>query len=199
MAFLFDGVDDRLAFTTLSTALRNLPTGAFTAAILMSRSSWTGGSDGWDIGWVLNDTPGPPFAVRAGFEWQSSTILSQQDNGANHNWTHGLGTLTSIPLLCVLSKGAGTVAPQWSIKNMNTSAWTHGTASTNGQNDVAVPSTGGLVFGGYPGSAWTEFLAGFVGVFAAWAGVAMDRDMTLSPAPGLVIAGAGLIPQGRGR
>jgi len=175
MAFLFDGVDDRLVFSTLSTALRNLPTGAFTAVILMSRSSWTGGTDGWDIGWVLNDNPGVGFAVRAGFEWQSSTILSQQDNGANHNFTHGLGTLTDVPLLVVLSKAAGLAAPQWSIKNMNTSAWTHGSSSTNGQNDVALPSTGGLIFGGYPGASWVDLLSGRVGVFAAWTGVAMDQ------------------------
>lgn len=175
MSLLFDGVDDRLSFTTLSTALCNLPTGAFTAVILMSRASWTGGTDGWDIGWVLNDTPGPTFGVRAGFEWQAGTVLAQQDNSANHNWTHGLGTLTDVPLLVVLSKASGLAAPAWSVKNMNTAAWTHGSSSTNGQNDVAVPTTGGLVFGGYPGNAWVDLLQGYLGIFAAWTGVAMTQ------------------------
>lgn len=173
MPFVYDGVDDATVFSTLSTALRNLGTGAYTIATLIKRTSGGAGSD-WDPIFALKDTTTPAtFDPQASAEFQSTSLVSCQVQGSNFNATHGIGAHANANLLVIISKPAGSAAFSVSIFRLDSGFWFHST-STAGGNAAAVPATGGLQFG----ALGSDFLGGRQGVFAAW-NVAMDQTQRM--------------------
>lgn len=131
-ALLFDGVDDRLRWTTLAAALGNVSNGPWTCAALVKRNTFTT----FDAVAYLNEYDGVEELTQAG-----CSILDTDVVGVDVGALLPKGTATiannDVRIVCA-SKGAGSVAPRGGIKNLTAgSAWTHEAFSSALADQVA--------------------------------------------------------------
>jgi hypothetical protein len=161
----------RLRFETVATSVGNLPTDAWTFAILAKRLG-TGSSD--PFSYIVNNDNIP---------WAGLSIDTNDnpnvDVGAGSHATGSSLTSTTSPYLMVVSKTAGTTAPTISWKLGSGGAWTdetHGTALPN------------MVAGDGPPCEWLEIGAwaaeasgmnGWIGVVGIWSGAMSTANKKL--------------------
>ena len=160
----FDGVDDRLEWTTLAAALANVSDGAWTMAALVKRSALLPGPAFGAVGYLTTD----PNPSRAGFSFSFAEI-GVVDVGVGSTFTSVLDSLTS-PYLVVVSKAAGAVAPRLGWKLGSGGAWTHENGDTALADALAANS---VEIGSWQGQ---DFLPGWVGVVAFWEGAMSDAN-----------------------
>lgn len=168
----FDGVDDRLKWTTLASALLNVSDGAWTLAVLLKRGGVASATAYDGVSYLLSGTGNG--TAKAGFSFHG--VGSGDDNkifvdvGSGSRTLIATFTNTTSPYLIVLSKGAGTVVPRAAWKVGSGGAWTHQNLNTTvaDQIDATMIEIG----------AWQaeDFFTGHIGVVAWWEGAMSDAD-----------------------
>ena len=160
----FDGVDDKLKWTTLAQALKDVSDGAWTLAILLKRDG-TGTFDA--IAYLLSGSGVGTAEAGLSFDSTNKTLVDVAGLGANG--PTALASTTS-PYLIVVSKGAGSVAPRVGFKLGSGGAWTHENtdASVPDQIDATM-----LEIGAWEGG---DPFNGHIGVVAWWEGAMSDAN-----------------------
>lgn len=166
----FDGVDDRLRWTTLAGALQNVSDGAWTVAALVKRSGLTT----WDaMSYLLSGSgagtteAGISFGQDVGSEEHIKVDITGE---AGSSFPTAL-TSTASPYLLVASKAAGTVAPRLAWKLGSGGLWTHENgASTVPDQAIA---TFALDIGSWQNG---DFFLGWIGVIGWWEGAMSDAN-----------------------
>jgi len=163
----FDGVDDRIRWTTLATALQNLPTGAYTLAVLFKRGTPTGT---WDALSYLNSGSGSGSAEAGISISDVNTAFMDLNLSQSNPKTATTFTNTTSPYLWVLSKAAGASAPRLGWKLGSGGAWTH----ENLDNSPADQSAATILGIG----EWQagDIFEGWIGLVAWWSGAMSDAN-----------------------
>jgi hypothetical protein len=166
----FDGVDDRLEWTSLASALANASDGAWTVAVLVKRAS----TAAYHALSYLSTNSGNNREAGAGFVGVSPDPLdsiSLEIDGETTRYTTSTFTSTASPYLIVISKGSGTVTPRIGWKLGSAGSWTHENFSGTLANQIAATRLGIGI-----GGAGSDFLNGWVGIVAWWEGAMSDAN-----------------------
>ena len=167
-ALKFDGIDDRVEWTTLAAALANVSDGAWTCAVLFRKDvlkSWNG------ISYIENaarttQEAGMSFNNDAG----GSQVQLDTLRGGNANTTTPaiFDSLTNVHIIAA-SKGAGTVVPRLGYVNLTAAtAWAHAAFSTT----VADAQAGAIMkIGDWVSS---DYHKGWIGLVGWWEGAMSD-------------------------
>jgi len=163
----FDGIDDRLNWTTVTSDLANVSDGAWTMAALLKRNATPAVTKG--IMYLVSGAGGT--ATEAGLSFgrgvgNNAPFLDLTGGGSNA--FPSLLSSTTDTYLLVVSKGSGTVAPRLGWKQEPGGAWTHEDADTTVADQIA--STGvhiGMWLGG-------EFIEAHIGLVGIWEGAMSD-------------------------
>jgi hypothetical protein len=159
----FNGSNDRLKWTTLQSALANVPTGAYTWAALLKR----GGTGGWDaINYLLSSTGNG--VAEAGFSFKGTSpidrLIADFTGGGQNNATSNF-TNTTAPYLFVVTKAAGSQTPVLYWKNGSAGAWTQ----ENFSGAIADQTAATMIEIGLLEGASDPFV-GHIGLIAWWSG-----------------------------
>ena len=165
----FDGVNDRLKWTTLATALANVSDGAWTLAVVLKRAA-TLSFDGHC--YLLSGTDNG--TTEAGVSFSNIDLLIADISGVSGCVTVSSFTNTASPYMFVMSKTAGNVFPRVGWKLGSGGAWTHEdfTVGTVPDQIAATMLEIGAWQTGDPLNAW-------VGVVAWWEGAMSDANKEL--------------------
>lgn len=161
----FDNTDDRLAWTTLASALANVSDGAWTMAALVRRET-IGGFDA--IGYLLSGAGNG--VTEAGMSFSSSNFIINDADGASSTTSTAL-TDTTSPYMLVLSKTAGNTVARLGRKLGSGGAWTHENTAP-AQPDQSASTM--LQIGVWEGVS--DPYDGWIGVVAYWEGAMSDGD-----------------------
>lgn len=165
---IFDGVDDRIQWNTLATALADLPTAGYTVATLFKRSTalqWDGMTYLYNAGLTVQ---------YAGFSVDSSNIVVCDTilNGGSPQYTVAVPTAKAS--IIAVSKGAGTTTPRKGQINIeDATAWVHSAGS--GTMDTTV-SAAALGVGSFEA---TDLFGGWLGLVGYWNVAMTDADKEL--------------------
>lgn len=163
---LFDGVDDRLRWTTLAQALKDVSDGAWTLAALVKRQTPISTYDG--ICYLLSGTGNG--TTEAGVSFRDDNTLLADIAGVNGCFTSTPLTSTASPYLLVVSKGSGTVQPRVGWKLGSGGSWSHETfpVSVPDQIDATILEIGAWETG--------DPFEGYIGLVAWWEGAMSDAN-----------------------
>lgn len=163
---LFDGVDDKLQWTTLGTNLSNTSDGAWTCAGLVKVvTSLDGGVS------YLHSGTAPTGSSRIGLGMSADDHVNVDPSSGPYCVTSGTFTDTTNPYIWVASKTSGTVAPRLGWKLGSGGAWTHVDLIGGLQANQAAATF--LQIGANIG---TFFFNGHIGVVAYWEGAMSDTN-----------------------
>lgn len=160
----FDGVDDRLRWTTLAAALADVSDAAWTMAVL---AKWADATGFKALSYLLTSSSS---VAEAGLSFNGSNEDMICDFATTCDFT-GTFTNTSSPYLFAVSKGAGSVAPRLGWKLGVAGSWTHqnGTATIADQIDATSLEIGIL-------TGTSDPMDGWIGVVGWWEGAMSDAD-----------------------
>lgn len=165
------GSSGNLRWSSLNTPLSNLPTGAWTVAMLVKRSlTATADAAAFD-GQCYLLTGAPPGSVQAGYSFAGAP---NQDKVATDLSSFGFSpsafTNKTSPYLLVLSKAAGTSVPRLGWKLGSGGTWTDENLSTAVANGTAADL---LQIASWQDS---DFGDNWYGVCAWWSGAMSDAN-----------------------
>lgn len=168
----FDGVDDELRWTALTSVLANVSDGAWTLAVLYKTAVWVSNDAGEGLSYLLSGGGSGVAEAGVSISDPTGTVNDQRlfidvDAGAT-----GVTTLTDLtdPYLVVVSKGAGTATPRLAWKLGSGGAWTHENFDATIADQIAATMLQiGMWQGGDRLNAW-------VGVVGWWEGAMSDAN-----------------------
>jgi hypothetical protein len=175
----FDGTDE-IQFTTLSAALQDVGTGAYTVACVFDLAT----TGDWHslVGLAFDQTPTVIGDIQVAAALGSATSVTLMDLGQGSGNSNGTYTTfaTNVPYLFVASKAAGSASPAGSVKRLDTGVWNHATHSPALANSTdRLTSSSILQVGKNPFSSILP-LTGHMGLFAYWNGLAMDQTQRMA-------------------
>lgn len=159
---LFDGVDDKLKWTTLASALANASDGAWTMACLVKRVAM--GEHG-----IAYLESGGGTAAEAGLTFAGADNKAYIDIDGGEIFPTAF-TSTANPYLLVVSKGAGSATPRLAWKLGSGGAWTHENADAALADQI---TSNALEIGAWTGN---DPISAWVGVVAFWEGAMSDAN-----------------------
>lgn len=163
----FDGTIDRVKWATLASPIANLPTGAWTLAILTKRVA-TGAYGG--LSYLLSGAGDGVAEAGASFRGGAAPDVNKLilDTG---NSRLSVSTFTSTsPYLIVISKAAGSAVPRVGWKIGAAGAWTHENFSDTDGDQVAATM---LEIGAWQNG---DFNSAWIGAVAWWSGAMSDTN-----------------------
>jgi hypothetical protein len=166
----FDGTNDRVVAGTLASAIQNLPTGAYTVAMLVRRGSSTSNDGLWGL---QSDTVD---STLEGGGWIDGAFdeLQFSQTGSSTRFGGTALTNTTDPYLIVYVKTAGTTTPTWWFKNGSGGSWDNDPFSGTVPNGEAADDF--LEIGSVANG---DFWAGHIGLIGLWSGDMSSTNIQL--------------------